>query len=333
VVELYATCPPSIATRAADYRRLLTDVARRADVAGCTGLLVFTDNNTVDPWVVAHRLIEQTERLVPLVAAQPPFLHPYTLARTISSIAFLSDRRVDLNLVTGGNQHHIRAAGDPLDHDTRYDRLVEFGTLIGRLLTERRPVTHQGRYYDVAGARVRPLRADLMPRIFLAGSSTAAQKAERALGAVRLSYPREISEYDAENVSMLGTGMRIGIIARETSGAAWKIAHRLFPPDSNGEDAHDIARTVTESQWFHRLAHDADRPLDPGSTYWLHPFRSFQEYCPFLVGSYEEVADPLARYLRLGVTTIIVGVPHDDDDLHHVQVAVRRAEKLALARS
>jgi alkanesulfonate monooxygenase len=81
-------------------------------------VLIFTGNSSADPWVNAQLVIEQTEKLVPLVAVQPAHMHPHTGAKVISSLAFVYGRQVDLNLVTGGNRNHLRAVGSHLDHGT-----------------------------------------------------------------------------------------------------------------------------------------------------------------------------------------------------------------------
>lgn len=332
-MELYATCPAwAEAATPEEYRERVAEVARWSEAAGCRGLLVFTDNTAIDPWSIAQFLIERTERLVPLVAAQPPYLHPYTVARTVGSIGYMYGRQVDLNLVTGGNQKHLHAVGSRLSHDERYDRLVEYGSIIGRLLAATEPVDHAGRYYEMTGAYVfPPLDPALTPRVFLAGTSPACLAAEQALGAVRLSYPRTIDEYGAGGSTLSG-GIRVGVIARETSAEAWAVARRTFPPDPFGERMHDVAAQLTESQWHHTLSRDAHAPPDPESVYWLYPFRVYKEFCPYLVGNYEEVGALLARYLDGGVTTIILHVPRDEDDLQHTKIALRCAETMSGAR-
>jgi alkanesulfonate monooxygenase len=50
------------------YRQGVRDVARWADRAGYRGILLYTDNKLVDPWLVAQIVIDATEELCPLVA-------------------------------------------------------------------------------------------------------------------------------------------------------------------------------------------------------------------------------------------------------------------------
>ena len=90
VLELFSTCPQSRDLPADQYRRRVADVAAWSDRAGYRGILVYTDNQLVDPWLVAQIVIESTEQLCPLVAVQPVYMHPYTVANMVSSFAHIS---------------------------------------------------------------------------------------------------------------------------------------------------------------------------------------------------------------------------------------------------
>ncbi|MGI5239041.1 LLM class flavin-dependent oxidoreductase [Dactylosporangium sp. CA-139066] len=332
-MDVYSTFPPSrSASSPAEFRQRVADIARWVDNSECRGLLVYTDNSVIDPWASAQFMIERTEKLVPLVAAQPAYMHPYTAARMVSTIGFMFGRRVDLNLVSGGNRNDLRAIGCTVEHDARYERLVEYGQVIDRLLTQPDPVTYHGKYYDLNGAVLKPsLPGELAPTTFVAGSSPACAAAARALGVTRLSYPAAIEEYESGQVSLGGCGIRFGIIARETSEKAWAVAHARYPADRMGERMHDYTVRVAASGWHHKLLDDAKRqqePSTPDSPYWLYPFRSFKDFCPYLVGSYEEVGAMLSRYLRLGVTSLIMGIAQDEDDLHHALSAIGRARSI-----
>jgi len=50
--------------------------------------------------------------------------------------------------------------------------------------------------------------------------------------------------------------------------------------------------------------------------------------CPYLVGSYDEVAGLLARYLELGHEVFILDIPTAEDDLYHARTAFERAAAL-----
>jgi alkanesulfonate monooxygenase len=296
-------------------------------------MLTYTDNTSLDPWAVAQVLIDYAEDLVPLVAVNPVYMHPFAVARMISTFGFVHERQVDLNLVTGGFQRHLGQLGCRLTHDERYDRLAEYGAIIGQLLADSRPVTYRGTYFQVKNLVVTPpLPPSLAPRIFVSGSSAACRRLQKEFTANRLCYPREIDEYQ-QGVSLRGCGIRLGIIARDTAGQAWQVARRRFPPDPMGEEVHDLAADQVESQWHRTLSRDALRSDDAKGSYWIYPFRSYRTFCPYLVGSYQEVSDLLSRYLLLGVAAIILDDLTEQDDLTHSMIALAHAQAAASALS
>src|SRR5258708_40170708 len=101
-LKIFAPGPPSAPGPAATYRRQAEEIARWSEDAGCEGILVYTDNGQVDAWLASQIIIGATKRLCPLVAIQPAYMHPYSVAKMITSLAFLHGRRVHLNLVAGG---------------------------------------------------------------------------------------------------------------------------------------------------------------------------------------------------------------------------------------
>ena len=84
-LRIYSTCPQSKDVADGEYRDAVVRTARWSEEAGCTGMLVYTDNSIVDPWLVAQTALAATERLAPLVAVQPVYMHPYTAATMVSS--------------------------------------------------------------------------------------------------------------------------------------------------------------------------------------------------------------------------------------------------------
>src|SRR6266436_3365284 len=125
-LQVFATCPPSYTAAPEQYLRDVVTVARWSDAAQCEGMLIYTDNGLVDPWSVAQAVIAHTERLAPLVAVQPIYMHPYAIAKLVATLGFLYGRRVYLNMVAGGFKNDLEALGDPTPHDERYARLVEY---------------------------------------------------------------------------------------------------------------------------------------------------------------------------------------------------------------
>lgn len=322
-LEIFSTCPPFDERDPAPAERVRA-FATQSEAAGCTGALVVTDNAQLDPWLVAQLLIQASARLVPLVAVQPVYLHPYSAAKMLASLARLHGRGVHLNLVAGGFRNDLAALGDPTPHDERYARLLEYASVIQRLCAAPQAVSFEGRYYRVAGLRLTPPLPDaLRPRLYMSGSSAAGAQAAQALGATAIEYPQP----PAECVPVPGPrGVRIGIVARDSEDEAWQVAETRYPEDRKGQIAHALAAKVSDSSWHRQLsvrsAHGAPRAREP---YWLEPFRNYQAVCPFLVGSHAQVGAMLARYLAAGHRTFILDVPANADDLRHAGLAFEHA--------
>jgi alkanesulfonate monooxygenase len=325
VLELFSTCPQSKDLPASAYRERVREVAEWSDRAGYRGTLIYTDNQLVDPWLVAQLVIESTRRLCPLVAVQPVYMHPYTAAKMVSSFAHLYGRRIFLNMVAGGFRLDLLALGDERVHGDRYARLVEYTALVRRLLRGER-VTARGRFYAVENLSLTPpLPPGLFPGIFVSGSSQAGVDAARAIGATAVKYPRPPHEEVSTAADGAGIGMRVGIIARDEDSSAWRVARARFPEDRKGQIAHALAMKVSDSQWHQQLSQLGAEPPSAENPYWLGPFENYKTFCPYLVGSYSTVAVELARYIELGFQTFIVDIPPDEEELHHTALAFERA--------
>jgi alkanesulfonate monooxygenase len=338
-LELFTTCPPSAgpisveAGSSASYRTKVEAVARWSEAAGCRGILVYTDNRLVDPWLVSQLIVETTETLAPLVAVQPVYMHPYAVAKMVTTFGHLHGRKVYLNMVAGGFVRDLEALNDVTPHDARYDRLVEYSKIVRGLAINSisaRGVSHDEIYYKVNNLKLTPpVPAELEPTFFVSGSSEAGQAAAEALGAVAVRYPQPISAYPPLEGEPSGKmGIRIGVIARDDAEQAWRIAEERFPPDRRGEIAHQMAMKTSDSSWHKSLSEWPEAEADSDTPYWLRPFQSYKTFCPYLVGSYDRVAEELVRYIRAGFTTYILDIPPSEEELQTIRKAFDKAEAL-----
>lgn len=330
-IELFSTCLPSRGENPAGYLERVVQAARWSDDAGYRGMLVYTDNGLVDPWLVSQIVLQSTNQLCPLVAVQPLYMHPYTVAKMVSSLAFLHGRRIYLNMVAGGFRNDLRALGDETPHDERYERAVEYTLIVKRLLEGTERVTFEGRYYRVKNLGLTPpVPPELFPGILMSGSSEAGMRAAEAISATRVKYPQPPGEEELLRVNGSSpAGMRVGVIARESSDDAWEIARRRFPEDRKGQIAHKLAMHVSDSSWHEQLSRLGEQSVSDVNPYWLVPFENYKTFCPYLVGSYERVGAELARYLSLGFGTFILDVPPAAEEFEHTAVAFEEASRLA----
>jgi alkanesulfonate monooxygenase len=318
-LEVFSTCPPSSTADLKAYRRQVIDVARWSEESGCTGILVYSDNSQLDAWLVADTIVRNTNALSPLVAVQPIYMHPYTVAKAVTSIGALWERRIYLNMVAGGFKNDLVALNDETPHDRRYDRLAEYTLVIRQLLESAGPVTFAGSFYKVDKLKLSPpLDPGLVPGIFVSGSSDAGLAAAKAIGATAIKYPKPPDE-EQDSESGIDCGIRVGIIARPDAGEAWRVALTRFPEDRKGQLTRQLATKVSDSVWHRQLA--ALEDAEGRSPYWMVPFQNYKTMCPYLVGSYEQVADEMAKYLAAGYRTVILDVPTSAEDLQHTFAA------------
>jgi alkanesulfonate monooxygenase len=329
-IEIFATCPQSKDVAQEDYLSEVANVARWSEQAGCRGILVYTDNGLVDPWLASQVILQSTEQLAPLVAIQPVYMHPYSAAKMVSSLAFLHGRRIYLNMLAGGFRNDLLALGDETPHDERYERTVEYTNIMLDLLRGEQPVTLEGSYYHVDNLKLTPpLPPELFPGVLISGSSPAGQAAARAIGATAVKYPKPPGEEDP-NDSLDGAGVRVGVIARDTADEAWKVALERFPEDRKGQITHRMAMSTSDSHWHKQLserdhASGPEAGADEPEPYWLGPFQNYNTFCPYLVGSYARVSKEIAHYVGLGCSTFILDIPPSEKELEHTGVVFREA--------
>lgn len=322
-VEVFSTCPNSSGSTPEAYRKEVADVARWSEQYGCRGILVYTDNSLVDPWLASQIIIDNTEALCPLVAVQPAYMHPYAVAKMAASFGFLYGRQIYLNMVAGGFKNDLLQLNDTTPHDKRYERLTEYTTIIRRLLASPAPVSFSGEFYKVDKLHMTPaLPPHLFPGIFVSGSSEAGLACARAIGATAILYPKPATEYETQPLpDELPSGIRVGIIAREDDDEAWEIAHERFPEDRAGQFTHQLAMKVSDSSWHKQLSELAEEAQTEKNPYWLVPFQNYKTMCPYLVGSYVRVGNELARYAGIGYRTFILDIPPSEEELHHTMGA------------
>ena len=319
-IEVYSTCCMSKDAESSTYLQSVIDVARWSEGAGCRGILVYTDNGIVDPWLVSQAIIEHTERISPLVAIQPAYMHPYSVAKMVTTLAFLHGRRVCLNMVAGGFKNDLLALNDPTPHDQRYDRLVEYTKIISGLFEPSQALTFEGKYYAVRNLKLSPpLPENLRPRIMMSGSSDAGVAAAMKTDSIAIKYPKPAASDNAVDAAPgLSTGIRVGIIARDDANQAWQVALERFPDDRKGRLTHQLAMKTSDSEWHRQLSDEEERPAGRDSPYWMRPFHTYKTFCPYLVGNYRDVAGEIAAYVRLGHRTFVLDIPPCREELEHI---------------
>lgn len=306
------------------YWNHLDTISRLCSENGFTGPLLLTGNDTyVEPWIAAQSAIDRYG-VSPLVAINPIFAHPFTVAKMISSLAYIYEKQVFLNMVNGTSLSQHAALCDPLDHDEKYDRLQEFIQVVQKLTRgSSAPATFHGDHYSIEDLSLQPpIPEHLLPEYFIAGHSDAAQKVKEETGSVGMHMLNSKLEDIPEGVR----GIHFGLITRETEDDAWDAAEARYPEDERGRYVLEKSMKNTDSVWKKRLKYAADTEDKCANGYWLAPFRSFQADCPYFVGGHERVKNLIVNLVRKGIEHIILEVPETEEDFAEVAKAYALAE-------
>ena len=323
-------------------------IARAADSLGYAGVLLPTGRSCEDAWVVAAALAPLTERLRFLVAVRPGIVAPTTAARMTATLDRLSAGRVLLNIVTGGDPGESEGDGVFLDHDSRYAAAREFLTIYKRVLSGE-TVDFQGDYIGVRGAKILyPPVQKPHPPLYLGGSSPAAHDVAARYADVYLSWgepPDAVAAKIAdvrERADKVGRslrfGLRVHVIVRDTTSAAWTAANELI---SHLDDAsiaaaqHAFSQFQSEGQRRMAALHGGRREqLEVSPNLWAGVGLVRGGAGTALVGDAETVARRLLAYANLGIDTFILsGYPHLEEayrvaELLLPHLPIERAERL-----
>src|SRR5882762_1716045 len=301
----------------------LTQVARAAEQLGFEAALTPTGMWCEDAWLTTAMLSQQTERLKFLVAFRPGMLTPTLAAQMAATYQRHSPGRLLLNIVTGGEPSEQRGYGDFLSKDDRYARGAEFLHVV-RALWRGERVDFTGKYLRVEGAALERV-PDPVPDIYFGGSSAAAGEVAAEHVDVYLTWgepPAQVAEkiawvrkLAADRGRTLRFGIRLHIIARDTSEAAWSVAQSLLDaldPKAIAAVQAGLARSESEGQRRMRELHggSVDR-LEVAPNLWAGIGLVRGGAGTALVGSHTEVADRIAEYHALGIDEFILsGHPH-----------------------
>ncbi|WP_405455299.1 LLM class flavin-dependent oxidoreductase [Streptomyces sp. NBC_00101] len=301
----------------------LTQIALAAEQLGFVGALTPTGAWCEDAWLTTALVSQHTERLKFLVAFRPGSVSPTLAAQMASTYQRLTGGRLLLNIVTGGESREQRAYGDFLDKDGRYARTGEFLHIV-RELWQGRSVDHAGEHLRVEGAELARV-PEPVPEIYFGGSSPAAGLVAARHSDVYLTWgepPAAVAEkiawirkLAAEEGRTMRFGIRLHVIARDTSEQAWAEAGRLlegFDERTVRSVQEGLARSESEGQHRMLALHGGGRDgLEIHPHLWAGIGLVRGGAGTAMVGSHEEVADLIAEYRSLGIEEFVLsGYPH-----------------------
>jgi alkanesulfonate monooxygenase len=311
-------------------------VAEAADRLGYDGVLLPTGRSCEDAWVVASSLIGFTERLKFLVAVRPGVTTPQAAARMAATFDRLSNGRLLINVVTGGDPAETAGDGIELSHDDRYEVSSEF-LRIWRHVLAGEVVDFDGKHLKARGAKVLfpPIQRP-HPPIYFGGSSVAGHELAAEQADLYLTWgepPEAVADKLADvrararqHGRTVRFGIRLHVIVRETEREAWVDAERLIShldDDLIARAQKTFAGMESEGQRRMAALHAGRRDrLEVSPNLWAGVGLVRGGAGTALVGDGPTVAARISEYAELGIDTFILsGYPH-------LEEAYRTAELL-----
>lgn len=311
----------------------IKQIAIATDSLGYEGVLIPTGRSCEDPWVIASSLIPVTRRLKFLVAVRPGLHQPALAARMAATFDRLSDGRLLINLVTGGDQAELEGDGVFLDHATRYEESAEFIRIWREILTR----SHTGESLDFDGKHLKVKGAKLLyppvqkpyPPVYFGGSSAAAHELAGEQVDAYLTWgepPAEVArkitdvrEKAAKHGRTVRFGIRLHVIVRETDEQAWDAADALIShltDETIAKAQAALGRMDSEGQRRMRELHGggtkrsrADLEISPNLWAGVGLVRGGAGTA--LVGDPQTVAQRIQEYADLGIENFVLsGYPH-----------------------
>ncbi|MEG5065864.1 FMNH2-dependent alkanesulfonate monooxygenase [Microcoleus sp. B3-A4] len=311
----------------------LKQIAQAVDHLGFTGALLPTGRSCEDAWVVASSLMSVTEKMRFLVAIRPGLMSPGVAARMAATFDRLSNGRLLINVVTGGDPVELAGDGVHLGHDARYELTDEFLTVWRAMLegsnstnVRDKEVDFSGEYLQIKGGKVLfpPVQAP-HPPLWFGGSSPIAQQIAAKHIDVYLTWgepPQQVAKkieavkkLAAEQGRTVRFGIRLHVIVRETEGEAWEDANRLIKyvdEDAIAAAQKAYARMDSEGQRRMTELHTGSREaLEISPNLWAGIGLVRGGAGTALVGDPDTVVARMLEYSELGIETFIFsGYPH-----------------------
>ena len=274
----------------------LKQVAQAADELGFEGVLIPTGRSCEDSWVVASSLAALTERLKFLVAIRPGIISPTVSARMAATLDRISNGRLLINVVTGGDPDEQRGDGSYLSHAERYEAADEF-LQIWRSVLQGESVNFDGKHLHVASS---------FADVYLTWGEPLAAVAEKIA---------DLRAKAAVHGRTLKFGIRLHVIVRETDAEAWRAADELISHLSDETIAaaqQSFARYDSEGQRRMRALHGGSRAnLEISPNLWAGVGLARGGAGTALVGDPQTVAARIQEYAALGIDYFILsGYPH-----------------------
>lgn len=279
-------------------------------------------SHVMDPFTWAAGVSQITSYSTLIATTHAPTMHPITAAKQCATVDLMSGGRFALNIVGGWNKVELDMFGTPLkEHDSRYDELDEWLTIVERLWDEHDEFDFEGEYYRiVAGtSRPQPLQKPGPPILNAGGSPRGRQFAvERAdicfvipqVGAL----DKVRAQVDAYKMAALELGREVqvwtycAVSQRDTVQEA---------EDYLAYFAEEMADDTLIDAWSAGLLAQTGI-VDPAQIREYRQRFAAGSGGPILTGTHVEIADQMQELNELGIDGILLTWPDFVDGVRRI---------------
>ncbi|AJT68224.1 hypothetical protein T261_6614 [Streptomyces lydicus] len=216
-------------------------LARAHEEYGWDRVLFAYSSGSPDPSPAAAYIAARTETLQLLVAHRPNVSYPTFAAKTFATLDRISDGRLAVHFITGGNDHEQGREGDRLGKDERYARTREYLRIVKKIWTSHEPFDHEGTHY-----RFHDFVSDTFPvqqphpQVSFGGSSAAAYATGGAEADIYCLWGEPLAQTAEQIASVKAAARAAGRsdvpriqvafrpILAPTEELAWEKAHRTL---------------------------------------------------------------------------------------------------------
>jgi alkanesulfonate monooxygenase len=263
----------------------------------------------LEAWTAAAAAAALTERIEIIAAIKPKLYHPVVLAKMALGIEDISHGRFAVNVVNAWFIPELAKSGIGFpEHDERYVYGEEWLRVFKPLIAGE-TLTHRGTYFNVDEYTLRPAsRYRARPVIYSGGESEQGQRLASALADVWLINGRPVEDVvplvkAVQSYPRAGAPLQLGTtgfsVTRETDDAAQAALAELFAIQDSFFD--------TRSQEMRKNIDPKVIALKVGQRYpGTRMIGANGGTLPGFVGSYDRVAERLAAFYDIGVTTFLL---------------------------
>lgn len=297
-------------------------LAKVLDDGGFDRALVAFNSRTPDSLIVGTHIAAVTKNLGLMLAHRPGLTEPTLAARQLASLDVLSQGRVAVHIIAGGNDDEMKQDGIWINKEQRYTRAAEYIEVLKKEWTTTQPFDHEGNFYRYkqAFSHIKPEQHPHIPIYFGGASDDAIRVAGQyadvyALWGESVDQVKEIvarvkAEAAKHNRHHIRFSLSLRPIIADTEAQAWELSQYYL------QRAKEIA---PEANWATRINPSTTagsiRQLETASKGKVVDKRLWTELAQFkqgkgsstaLVGTAEQVADSLLDYYNAGIDAFLI---------------------------